>query len=371
MDIIRVAQATVGEEEWLALKPALERGYYGHAEKVVEFEHAIAKYLGCVDRPVVCVSSGTAALHLALLAAGISRNDEVLVPSLTFVGSYQAITATGAMAVSCDVQEDNFLIDLRDAEAKVTDKTRAIMPVHYAGNPGALDEMCAFAKEHGLRIVEDAAHALGSEYKGRKIGVFGDLVCFSFDSLKNITCGEGGAVICPDEVTAERIRLSRLLGMNRNNPHTGGIERQKMFSVETQGYRYHMSNLNAAIGLVQLGKIDSFIGRRRTIARKYDTAFRPLYGLQPLTIDYSSVAPHIYTIRVFQERRDDLVSFLASKGIETAINYIPNHLHPMFAQSGIRLEVTEKVFGELLNLPLHCSLSEEDVDRVIDAVKRF
>lgn len=371
MNIIRVSQATVGEEEWLALRPALERGYYGHAEKVVEFEHALADYLGCVGRHVVCVSSGTAALHLALLAAGIGRHDEVLVPSLTFVGSYQAVTATGATPVSCDVQEDNFLMDLRDAEAKVTDKTRAIMPVHYAGNPGPLDAIYAFAQQYDLRVVEDAAHALGSEYKSSKIGACGDLVCFSFDSLKNITCGEGGAVVCPDETTAERIRLSRLLGMNRNNPHTGGIERQKMFSVETQGYRYHMSNLNAAIGLVQLGKIDAFIRRRRAIARKYDAAFRPLDRLQPLTIDYRSVAPHIYTVRVFHGRRNDLMSSLTSKGIEAAINYIPNHLHPMFAQSGIRLEVTEKVFGELLNLPLHCSLSEEDVDRVIDAVKTF
>lgn len=366
-----MSQATVSEEEWLALKPALERGYYGHAEKVVEFEGAITEYLGCVDRPVVCVSSGTAAIHLALLAVGIGRNDEVLVPSLTFVGSFQAVTATGGTPVACDVQEHNFLIDLNDAEAKVTANSRAIMPVHYAGSPGALDDVYAFAKEHRLRVVEDAAHAFGSEYKGRKIGAFGDVVCFSFDSIKNITAGEGGAVVCPDEVTTQRIRLSRLLGINRNNPHTGGIGRQKMFSVETQGYRYHMSNLNAAIGLVQLGKIDSFIERRRAIARRYDSAFRPLHWLQPLVIDYNSVAPHIYTIRVFHGRRDQLMNALKERGIETAINYIPNHLHRMFTRSGSQLEVSERVFHELLNLPLHCSLSDGDVDRIINAVATF
>ena len=219
--MIRVSQSLTGPEEARALAEALERAYFGHAEKVVAFEQALTEYLGVEAGQVVCVSSGTAALHLALDALGVEPGDEVLVPTLTFVASFQAVGAAGATPVACDVREDDLLLDLEDAARRITPRTKAVMPVHFAGNPGDLAALYAWAENHGLAVVEDAAHAFGSQYGERKVGGQGEVVCFSFDSLKNITCGEGGAVICRDAGVAHRVGLKRLLGIDRGSPSFG------------------------------------------------------------------------------------------------------------------------------------------------------
>ncbi len=367
--MIRVSQPVVGESEFTAARAALERGYYGHAEKVVELEARIRDYLGAPD--VICVANGTAALHLALDGLGLGPGDEVLVPSLTFVASFQMITAVGAVPVPCEVDDATLRLDLGDAGRRLTPRTRAVMPVHYAGNPCDMDAVLAFAKDAGLRVVEDAAHAFGSTYRGRKIGSFGDVACFSFDSIKNITCGEGGAIACGDPELAELVRQKRLLGMDRKTHAAAWKERRWQFEVRTQGYRYHMSNLNAAIGLAQMAQVDGFVARRRQVARRYDEAFRGLSALRTLPIDYDEAAPHIYVVRVAGGRRDPLMQWLKDRDIETGINYVPNHLHAYFGYRGPGLPVTERAYDELLVLPLHCALSDEDVETVIRAVRGF
>jgi len=368
--MIRVSQALTDELEVAALRAALTRGYYGHAEKVVAFEEALADYLGVEASRVVCVNTGTAGLHLALDALGVGPGDEVIVPSLTFVASFQAVSATGARPVPCEVRPENLLLDMNDVERRLTPRTKALMPVHYAGNPGNLRNLMEFGEKHGLHVVEDAAHAFGSLYQGRKVGSLGEVAVFSFDSIKNITCGEGGAIVWRDQGMAGLCRQTRLLGINRENPHVAGHQRTKVFNVARQGYRYHMSNLNAAIGLVQLSKAEGFMARRREICRRYEAAFADLEGICRLSMDYDAVAPHIYVIRVLDGRRDALIDFLKAKDIETAINYIPNHLHDLY-RSQEPLPVTEKLYGEILTLPLHCVLSDAEVDFIIGSVKEF
>ncbi|HWP49035.1 MAG TPA: DegT/DnrJ/EryC1/StrS aminotransferase family protein [Candidatus Limnocylindrales bacterium] len=369
--MIKVSKGCLGEEELAAVREAFEYGYFGLASKVIEFEEALKNYLGA--KHVIATNTGTAALHLALDALGVGEGDEVIVPSLTFVASFQAIKATGATPVPCDVEYDTLLMDLNDMERRITPKTKVLMPVHYAGNPCNMEALLEIKERYKLRVVEDAAHAFGSiTSKGQKIGSFGDITCFSFDSIKNITCGEGGAVVCQEEALAELIRQKRLLGINRKSNSTAPWrERSWQFEVTTQGFRYHMSNINAAIGIEQLKKLDGFIARRREICQKYEEAFKNISGLQRLRINYHECAPHIYVIRVKDGRRNALMQFLKDRHIETGINYIPNHLHPYFRVDGLTLPVAEKAYEEILTLPLHCGLSDDEVQEVIRCVKQF
>jgi dTDP-4-amino-4,6-dideoxygalactose transaminase len=368
--VIKVSRGCLGAEELAAVKEAFDYGYFGLAHKVDEFEDGLKRFLGAPF--VVACMTGTAALHLALDVAGVGAGDEVLVPSLTFLACFQAIAATGAHPVACDVLPDTLLLDMADAERRVTPRTRAIMPVHYGGAPCDMDAVFALAKRHGLRVVEDAAHALGSSYQGRRIGSFGDLTCFSFDSIKNITCGEGGAVVCRDQATSDLLRQKRLLGMHRQKQTaTAWKERGSAFEVATRGFRYHMSNINGAIGVEQLKKIGAFVARRQEMCRRYDAAFRSLSGLTLLGADYDQVAPHIYVVRVGGGRRDALMGFLKDRDIETGLNYVPNHLHALFRHDGPPLPQTDAAYREILTLPLHCGLSDADVDTVIGAVGSY
>lgn len=364
--MIKVSRGCLGEEELAEVKDAFDYGYFGLASKVLEFEEELKKYLGA--QYVVATNTGTSALHLALDALGIGKGDEVIVPSLTFVSAFQAISATGATPVACDIYPDTLLMDIDDAKGRITSRTKAIMPVHYAGNPCNMDALIEIGEEYHIRIVEDAAHALGSYYRGRKIGSFGDITCFSFDSIKNITCGDGGAIVCQDTALADILRQKRLLGIDRKSHTYSWKERSWFYEVKTQGFRYHMSNINAAIGLVQLRKIDTFISRRKEICRRYDSAFKGTPTISCLQINYDEVAPHIYVIRVKDGRRNGLMDYLKSLDIETGINYIPNHLHPFYANKAVSLPETEKAYQEILTLPLHFGLSDDDVTKVIQGV---
>lgn len=338
----------------------LEREYLGMGTEVARFEQTLTEYF---SRPTVCVVNGTAALHLALQAAGLGPGDEVLVPSLTYVASFQAISATGARPVACDVLAETLTLDWRDAEKRLTPRTRAVMPVHYSGDVGALDEVYGFAAEHRLRVVEDAAHAFGSTCKGRRVGAYGDIACFSFDGIKNITSGEGGCIVTTDELILGRVRDARLLGVERDSEQRYRGNRSWEFAVSAQGWRYHMSNIMAAIGIEQFRRLPQLIGRRRQLACLYDSLLMGHPLIRPFRRDYGEVAPHIYVVRLtgLADRaalRKELLSF----GIETGVHYQPNHdLHYYNYGPILPLPVTEQVYPELLSLPLHPDLSDEDV----------
>ena len=361
--MIRLSKSFVGQQEIAAVSAILERGFLGMGEEVQRFETELAAYL---DAPAVaCVNTGTAALQLALQAIGVGPGDEVLVPTLTYVASFQAIAATGATPVACEVRESDGLLDLADAERRVTSCTRAVMPVHYASFPGDLDAIYAFAQRHGLRVVEDAAHAFGCTSRGRRIGSFGDVVCFSFDGIKNITSGEGGAVISSDPVVMDKVRDARLLGVERDTEKRYRGERSWDFDVTEQGWRYHMSDLMAAIGRIQLRRFETeFAPCRVALARRYRELLSDISGLRLFANDVEGIVPHIFPLRILGGRRDAVRAALNAAGVQTGIHYKPNHLLTRFGAGRPALPVAEMLYRELLTLPMHPQIDMVDCDRM-------
>lgn len=361
--VIRLSKSCIGQAEKEAVMRVLDREYLGMGTEVQLFEQELSSFFG---RPAVCVVNGTAALHLALQAAGIGAGDEVLVQSLTYVASFQAISATGAKPVACDVLPESLTIDLADAEKRLTERTRAIMPVHYAGGVGALGDVYAFAERYGLRVIEDAAHAFGSLYEGRRVGGFGDIACFSFDGIKNITSGEGGCVVTDDEAVLQRVRDARLLGVERDTERRYAGERSWDFNVTAQGWRYHMSEIMAAIGIVQLERFSEILEKRRKLATEYIKQLQDALGVTYLEHDYSEVVPHIFPIRIKGLiDRKGLQHALARAGIQTGYHYQPNHWLSLYAtQTSRSLPHTEAIFRTLLTLPLHEDLENQDVEYI-------
>lgn len=368
--MIPVSRPSLGPEEMAAVGEVFKTGWLGMGEKTLAFEEAVKHYLGCEN--VVAVNTGTSAIHLALDAFGIRSGDEVILPSLTFVASVQAVLAVGATPVFCESQEKDLLMDLDDVQKKITRRTRVVMPVHYRGKPCEMDSLLPLAQEHNFWVIEDAAHAFGSTYGGRKIGSFGHAACFSFDPIKNITCGEGGAVALPDRSRAEEIRQKRNLGLTNGISGEGGHPGSSSHLVTTCGWRYHMPNFCAAIGLVQMKKLDGFIRRRRDICTRYDRAFRDLGGVRTLEADYEEVAPHLYVLRILEGERDGFMNLLKERGISTGIHYRPNHLQPFFRKYvKDPLPRTTQLGEEIVSLPLYPKMKESEVDAVIDAVLAF
>lgn len=359
-ELIRLSKSCLSDEEKLAVMGVLDREFLGMGAEVQQFEKSLADFIG---RPVVCVANGTAALQLALQAAGIGPGDEVLVQSLTYVASFQAISATGAKPVACDIHPETLTLNCRDAEGRVTSQTKAVMPVHYSGDVGDLEATYDFARRYGLRVVEDAAHAFGSTHQGKIIGSFGDIACFSFDGIKNITSGEGGCVVTNDAHILRRVRNTRLLSVEKDTEKRFAGLRSWEFDVCTQGWRYHMSNIMAAIGVEQLRRFPELAAKRQKLARLYDML---LVGNSRISIfkhDYDAVVPHIYVVRVNGLTcRESLREKLLTCGIQTGIHYQPNHRVTFYKTEGVRpLPVTDLLFPELLSLPLHPSLSEDDI----------
>jgi dTDP-4-amino-4,6-dideoxygalactose transaminase len=370
--MIQISRSVVGAAELEAMGRVMrDDGYLGMGREVRAFETELQEYLGGRDRTVICLNSGTAALHLAVQALTIP-GDEVLVQSLTFIASFQAISAAGAVPVACEVYPDTVTLDLEDAARRITPRTKAVMPVHYASHPGDLEAIYGFAERYGLRVIEDAAHAFGCTYKGRKIGSFGDLVCFSFDGLKNITSGEGGAVVASDPEVIQWVQDARLLGVQRDTEKRYQGARSWEFDVQHQGYRYHLSNLFAAVGRVQLGRFEGeFKPRRIELAQKYRTALTGMSGLFLFHGDPGPIVSHIFPVRVINGKRDGLREFLRQRGIETGIHYKPNHLLSFYGGGREPLPVTEKLYEELLTLPLHPGLADAEIDAAIAAVREF
>jgi dTDP-4-amino-4,6-dideoxygalactose transaminase len=367
-DKIRLSKSVVGVEEANALADVIKEGYLGMGTYVHDFELAIKRFLN-TDFEVTCVNSGTAALHLAVQSV-VQADEEVLVQSLTFLASYQAISACGAVPVACEINEEDLSINLIDAERKITNKTKAIMPVHYAGNPSNMEKIHFFAEKHNLRVIEDAAHAFGSRYKGNKIGSFGDIVCFSFDGIKNITSGEGGAVVSADNEVNEFVKNARLLGIEKDTEKRYKGQRSWEFNVSHQGYRFHMSNLFAAIGITQLNKFSSFKEKRQELAKIYHANLKDVAGVKLFEFNYDNVVPHIFPIRVLNDQRDGLREHLLKSNIECGIHYIPNH-QLSFYKSSEPLVKTEEIYQQLLTVPLHPDLTFDQQKNIIYIIQDF
>lgn len=368
--MIPISRPSTGTEELESVRKVLESGWLGMGSTTYAFEEEVKNFVG--SKHVIAVNTGTSALHIALDAFGVGPGDEVLVPSITYVASVQVIIATGAVPVFCESQEDNLLIDVENVKRNITERTKAVMPVHYCGQSCDMDALLSLAEINDFWVIEDAAHAFGSTYKGRNIGSFGHATCFSFDPIKVITCGEGGAVSLQNDEKADLIRRKRILGIDKETWHRYSNTRSWFYEVTTHGYRYHMPNFCAAIGLTQLNKIDKFIRKRQEICRQYDSSFMTLRTIRPLSVNYDEVAPFMYIVRVLNGRRDAFIHSLKEKGVDTGIHYIPNHLHPFF-KNYVRgsLDRSTRIGEQIVTLPLYYDMSEAEIQTVIESVLDF
>lgn len=365
--MMKLSRYSVGEDELNAIKNVFNDGYLGMGKFVMQFEKELESFFENKTY-VVAVNTGTSALHLAIQACGIGHGDEVLIPSITYIASFQATSATGATPVACDVEMTTGCLCVKDAETRITKNTKAIMHVHYAGNLGNRDAIFALAAKYNLRVIEDAAHSFGSTHQGKRVGESGDITCFSFDGIKNITCGEGGAVVSSDKNITDKVRDLRLLAVQKDTENRFAGKRTWDFDVTEQGWRYHMSNINAAIGLEQLKKIEGFSKTRQALAKAYVKGLQDI-PVQRLDIDLDNVVSHIYPILVPNNQRNALREFLMEHGIETGIHYKPNHLLTKYTATNCP---NADYFGEsLVSLPIHVGLTTDDIANICKFIANF
>ena len=375
---MRLSRSIVGEAEAEAVRRVIvEDGYLGIGAEVKRFEQELASYLGVNPELVCTANTGTSALTLAVDAVapgqfGQGPRGSILVPSLTFVASFQACTACGVTPIACEVLPETGTIDLADCEKRLAKDTFAIMPVHYASNPWQLDEVYAFAARHGLRVVEDAAHAFGCRHDGKRIGSFGDVACFSFDGIKNITSGEGGLVVCQDRETARIAQDARLLSVEGDTRARFAGERTWDPDVVRQGWRFHMSNIMAAVGRVQLSRLEpEFIPARKRLCALYREELKDVAGVAFLRESpRDDIVHHIQPLRVLNGRMPAVRQHLLDAGIPVGVHYKPNHLLSYFKSEGeAPFPQTEGLFAELMTLPLHPGLADADVREVCAKIR--
>jgi len=364
----------IGEEEIAEVVDSLRSGWVGTGPKVHRFEERLAEY---VDVPQCrCVSSCTAALILSLQVLGIGPGDEVLVPAMTFVASANAVEHAGATPVLVDSVPSTGLIDFDAAEAAITPRTRAIMPVHLAGRPVDMDRLAAFRDRHGVFVIEDAAHALGAEWRGRKIGSLGNLAAFSFYVTKNITTIEGGALVTEDpEIAAEVERLA-LHGLSLGAWQRFSDSGFRHYEVVRPGFKYNMTDVQAAVGLHQLGRLDEWIERRAQLWERYDALLEamPLHT-PPAPEPDTRHARHLYQVRLDPEApltRDQLLDGLTKHNIGTGVHYRGVHMHPFYRDKYALTEsdfpVATAISERTLSLPLSPKVTEADQDDVVAAL---
>ena len=366
--MIEVFKPSMGQEEIDAVAEVLRSGWIGLGPKTAEFERRFAAYL---DVPhAVAVNSATAALDLAMRLLGIGHGDEVIVPTITFVSTAHAVAYNLATPIFADCDPWTLNLDLADVAAKITRRTRAIIPVHYGGRPVDMEALRAIAGE--IPIVEDAAHACGSSYKGRRCGSLGDIACFSFHAVKNLATGDGGALTFPNQDWDARARKLRWLGIDKSTWERSGLDRVNwwQYQVDEIGLKCHMNDITAAIALVQLSNLDRMNARRRAIADRY---FSGLSGIESIDLpprDDADFKSSWHIFRISCDRRDDLSAFLRDNGINTGVHYTPIHTYRCYGNRP-SLPVAERLQHRLLSLPNYPDLADQDVDRTIDLITTF
>lgn len=369
MKQIPVFKPTIGKEEIDAAVNSLELGWLGMGSFVGEFENALQEYIGTSDRYVVAVSTGHAALHLAMMIAGVGEGDEVITPSFNNIADFQAILAVGAKPVMCDIRDDTLCIDIEKAALLVGPKTRAIIAMDYDCCMCDHDALAELADRYGLRVIHDAAHALGSKYKGKRVGSFSDICMFSFDPVKTITCIDGGALVVKSEEEVRALHEMRLIGMGQPASVMYGNQRAWTYDVKRLGFRYHMPNLHAAIGLSQLRRINDFTSRRQSACKLYSSLLAGLELVRTPLSDFNDVTPFLYYIRVPAKHRQPLRDFLKSEGIDTGIHWQPGHWFSLLADCRRGdLSTTEKVGNEVLSLPMSSSINDNDIKLIADNI---
>ncbi len=355
---------------------SLRSGWLGTGPKVQRFEEMFKSYKG--TEHAVAVNSCTAALHLSMLALGIGPGDEVLVPTMTFAATANAVIHSGGIPVLVDCRRDTMNIDLEDIKRKITPRTKAIIPVHFAGRPCEMDELVELSKKHGIKTIEDCAHAVEAEYKGRKIGTIGEMGCFSFYVTKNIVTGEGGMVITNDENYVNQIKALAQHGMSRDAWKRFSDDGYKHYQVVYSGYKYNMMDIQAALGIHQLPRVEKNWNRRKEIWDRYNEAFTNFPVITPLPTETENRhSHHLYTLLLDIDKikitRDQFLSEMTRRNIGVGVHYIALHLNPYYQQTyGYKrgdFPHAEWISERTVSIPLSPKLKDEDVEDVIDAVK--
>ncbi len=370
---LQYGRQSVDEEDIASVVEVLKSAWLTTGPQVEAFEAAAAEFVGA--RAAVAVSSGTAALHAAVNAIGISAGDEVIVPVISFVATANCVVFQGGTPVFADVDINTLLIDPEDVEDRITERTKAIIAMDYAGQPCDYDALRAIADRHGITLVADGCHSLGAEHKGNKVGTLADLTVFSFHPVKHITTGEGGMVVTDDEGWAYKMRRFRNHGIDLD--HRRRAEQGSwIYDMVDIGYNYRISDLQCALGQSQLGKLPGWLRRRHEIADQYDRFFATVTGADPLLVaDTIRHAYHLYVIKVASDEigpgRDEVFRGFRAENIGVNVHYMPIHLHSFYQQEyGYRLgdyPVGEAAYEQIISLPMFPLMSDDDVSDVVDA----
>lgn len=372
-DYIPYGRQCIDEADIQAVTDVLRSDYLTTGPKIEEFERLVAEYTGA--RYAVAVSNGTAALHIACLAAGIGPGDEVITTPITFAASANCVLYCGAVPVFADIDARTYNIDPAQVRKKITSRTKAIIPVHLAGQPCDLDEIHEIAREHRLLVIEDGAHALGAVYKGRNIGCISDMTTFSFHPVKPITTGEGGMVMTNDEALHQKLLMLRSHGITREEEQLLDPQGPWYYEQQLLGYNYRMTDIQCALGISQMKKLDAFLERRRALAENYQQAFADDADLEtPYQMEEAQSGWHLYILKFLRHDRKEVFIKLRERGIGVNVHYVPVYRHPYYQKHGyanVKCSNAEKLYACMISLPLYPMMSEKEQDRVIACVKAF
>jgi dTDP-4-amino-4,6-dideoxygalactose transaminase len=370
--MIPVFRPLIDSMEIEASQKVLEIGWLGMGKNVGQFEDAVKEFLGLEDRYCVAVSTGHAAIHLALILMGVGQGDEVITASFNNAADFQAILATGASPVLCDIDDKTLNIDLDEVEKLISPRTKAIIVMDYDCILCDHDRIAQISKKYSIRILHDAAHSFGSKYKGKMVGSFSDICMFSFDPVKTLTCIDGGMLIVRTQEEVNRLHEMRLVGMGQPASIMYTNARAWTYDMKSLGFRYHMSNMHAAIGLAQLSKIQKISESRRATCRYYNENLNRINKIRLPNTDFTDIVPFLYYIRVDQEIREDLKAYLIKHGVDVGIHWQPGHWFTLLKDCKRGdMKITDKVGHEILSLPLHSCMNEADQKKVVSTVLNF
>lgn len=369
--MIPVFKPSLGTEEEKEVIDTLRSNWIGNGPKTKKFEEEFLSYTG--GKCAVALNSASAALHLALVSLGLKKGDEVITPSLTFVATNHPILLVGAIPVFCDVDERTLNADPMDIKRKITKKTKAIIVVHYGGNPVDLSPILALCKKNKIALIEDCSHAEGTLYKGKHVGTFGDFGCFSFAAIKNMTTGDGGMLLGKNKKQIEYARVLSWSGISQGTwQRTRGKKLKWEYDVIAPGWKYQMNDIAASIGLPQLKKLDLNNKKRRRVAERYLDQLKNISWITtPQESKLGKSSWHNFPIQVSFKIRDKLNAYLTQHGIMTTVHYMPSHVYKLYSHYSHTVPVTNKVWKELLLLPMFPDLSVKDQSYVIKTIKNF
>lgn len=369
--MIPYGKQTIEKDDIQSVVDVLKSDYLTTGPKIAEFEKMVADYVGA--KYAVAISNGTSALHAACFAAGIQPGDEVITTPLTFAASSNCVLYCGGTPVFADVDPKTYNIDPEDICRKITDKTKAIIAVHLAGQPCDMDEIHKIAKEHDLLVIEDGAHALGSVYKGKKVGTLSDMTTFSFHPVKPITTGEGGMIVTDNEEFYKKMVLFRGHGITRDENLMTRNDGPWFYQQLDLGYNYRITDIQCALGCSQMKKLDRFLARRKEIVARYNEAFADCENIvTPYQLPETESGWHLYIVQVKNCDRREIFEALREHGIAVNVHYIPVYLHPYYQEHGykdVHCRNAEEVYSHIISLPLYPTLTEEQQQYVIETLK--